>query len=163
MLWLTSRPQAGWRFWWVSAWLAQATRGEHLTLRQSGGVLLTVIGVALVFTERGLTWQANARALAGDGLMLLGAFCAAVYVVLAKRALAKYSALTVTTYAMVFGTIFLVPFTLGEGPHRILLHLEGRTVFLLIFLGVFGGAMGYFLMMFSLKRLTASNWYPSIS
>ena len=24
MLWLTSRPQAGWRFWWVSAWLAQA-------------------------------------------------------------------------------------------------------------------------------------------
>jgi drug/metabolite transporter (DMT)-like permease len=140
-----------------SAWLAQATRKEHLVPRQIGGVLVTVMGVALVLTERGLTWQANAWALAGDGLMLLGAFCGAVYAVLAKRALTRYSALTVTTYAMVFGTLFLVPFTFGEGLYRVLAQLEGRMVFLLIFLGVFGGALGYFLMTYSLKRLTPTQ------
>ena len=91
-----------------SAWLARAARRERLILRQVAGILLTITGVGLVLAERGLRWQGTASAFAGDGLMLLTALCGAIYGVLAQRILARYTALTVTTYAMVFGAFFLV-------------------------------------------------------
>ena len=47
--------------------------------------------------------------------MLVTALCGAAYGVLAQRAFARYNALTVTTYAMVFGVLLLLPATLVEG------------------------------------------------
>jgi drug/metabolite transporter (DMT)-like permease len=40
-----------------SAWLARLAKSEHLTLRQVGGIILTLSGVTFVLVDRGLTWQ----------------------------------------------------------------------------------------------------------
>ncbi|MDQ5830140.1 MAG: DMT family transporter, partial [Actinomycetota bacterium] len=85
------------------------------------------------------------------------ALCGAAYGVLAQRALARYSALTVTTYAMVLGTVLLVPAALVEGLVGVLPQLYLQTVALLVFLGVFGGALGFFLWTFALTRLTPTQ------
>ena len=114
-------------------------------------------GVGLALAERGLGWQGGLGTLAGDGLMLLTALCGAAYGVLAQRALARYSALTVTTYAMVLGTLLLVPAALVEGLVGVLPQLDLQTVVLLVFLGVFGGALGFFLWTFALTRLTPTQ------
>jgi drug/metabolite transporter (DMT)-like permease len=124
-----------------SAWLARAAKRERLNVRQVAGILLTLGGVAAVLAERGLTWEGSARALIGDGLMLLTALCGAIYGVLAKRILVKYTALTVTTYAMVLGTLLLFPAALIEGLPEALARIDVKLAGLVLFLGIFSGAL----------------------
>jgi drug/metabolite transporter (DMT)-like permease len=140
-----------------SALLARLARSERLVPRQVGGVFLSLGGVGLAVAERGLGWQGGLGSLAGDGLMLMTALCGAVYAVLAPRALARYNALIVTTYAMVFGTLLLLPAAVVEGLVGVLPQLDGQTVALVVFLGVFGGALGFFLWTFALSRITPTQ------
>jgi drug/metabolite transporter (DMT)-like permease len=140
-----------------SALLARIARSERLVPRQVVGIFLSLGGVGLALAERGLSWQGGLGSLAGDGLMLVTALCGAAYGVLAQRAFARYNALTVTTYAMVLGTLLLVPAALVEGLVGVLPQLNLQTVALLVFLGVFGGALGFFLWTFALTRLTPTQ------
>ena len=140
-----------------SALLARVARSERLAPRQVVGVLLSLGGVGLALAERGQGWQGGLGSLAGDGLMLVTALCGAAYAVLAQRAFARYNALTVTTYAMVLGTLLLLPVALVEGLVGVLPRLDRQTVALLVFLGVFGGALGFFLWTFALTRLTPTQ------
>ena len=140
-----------------SALLARIARSERLAPRQVVGVFLSLGGVGLALAEHGLSWQGGLGSLAGDALMLVTALCGAAYAVLAQRAFVRYSALTVTTYAMVLGTLLLLPAALVEGLLGVLPQLDGQTVALLVFLGVFGGALGFFLWTFALTRLTPTQ------
>jgi drug/metabolite transporter (DMT)-like permease len=140
-----------------SAWLARATQKERLSLRQIAGILFTFTGVGIVLAERGLTWQGSTLALVGDGLMLLTALCGAIYGVLAQRMLARYSTLTVTMYAMLFGTFLLFPAALVEGLPQAFVRIDVKIAVLILFLGIFGGALGFFLWTFALTRLTPTQ------
>jgi len=140
-----------------SAVLAHATRRERLRVRQVGGIVLTFVGVGIVLAEQDLTWEATGRMLAGDGLMLLTAVCGAVYSVLAPRALSRYRAVTVTAYAMVLGTLLLLPAAIGEGLLGIVARLDETAIVLVLFLGIVGGALGYSLITFALTRLTPTQ------
>ena len=140
-----------------SALLARIARSERLAPRQVAGVFLSLAGVGLALAERGVGWQGGLGSLAGDGLMLVTALCGAAYAVLAQRAFVRYGALTVTTYAMVLGTLLLLPAALVEGLLGVLPQLDRQTVALLVFLGVFGGAFGFLLWTFALTRLTPTQ------
>ena len=140
-----------------SALLARISRSERLSPRQVVGVLISLAGVGLALAERGVGGQGGLGTLAGDGLMLVTALCGAAYGVLAQRAFARYAALTVTAYAMVLGTLLLLPAAVAEGLVGVLPRLDRQTVALLVFLGVFGGALGFFLWTFALTRLTPTQ------
>ncbi len=140
-----------------SAWLARIAKSEHLTLRQVGGIVLTLSGVAVVLIERGLRWKGGGFALVGDLLMLLTAVSGAVYGVLAQKMLKKYKALTVTTYAMLIGTCLLIPAALVEGLPLALAGIDARTALLILFLGICGGAIGYYLWTLALAHLTPTQ------
>jgi drug/metabolite transporter (DMT)-like permease len=58
---------------------------------------------------------------------------------------------------MVLGTLLLLPAALVEDPLGVIQRLDGRTVALLVFLGVFGGALAFFLWTFALTRLTPTQ------
>ena len=140
-----------------SALLARMARSERLSPRQFVGVFLSLGGVGLALAQRGAGGQGGLQTLAGDALMLVTALCGAAYAVLAQRAFARYGALTVTTYAMVLGTLLLLPVALVEGLVGVLPRVDLHTVALLVFLGVFGGAIGFFLWTFALTRLTPTQ------
>jgi drug/metabolite transporter (DMT)-like permease len=140
-----------------SALLARMARSERLSSRQFVGVLLSLGGVGLALAERGAGGQGGLQTLAGDALMLVTALCGAAYAVLARRAFARYGALTVTTYAMVLGTLLLLPAAVVEGLVGVLPRLDRQAVALLVFLGVFGGALGFYLWTFALTRLTPTQ------
>ena len=140
-----------------SALLARTTKKERLNFRQIAGILLTLFGIVIVLAQKGLNWEGSARSLAGDGFMLVTALCAAVYGVLAKRILVRHTALTVTTYTMLFGTLLLFPAALVEGLPRELVQINTKLVILILFLGIFGGALGYYLWTFALSRLTPTQ------
>jgi drug/metabolite transporter (DMT)-like permease len=142
-------------FW--SAWLARIAKSEHLILRQVGGIILTLGGVAVVLAERGLTWQSGSWSLLGDLLLLLTAVCGAIYGVLAQKMLKKYNAITVTTYAMLTGTCLLIPAAFVEGFSQALTKIDLQAAGLVLFLGICGGAAGYFLWTFALAHLTPTQ------
>ncbi len=138
-----------------SVLLARAAKKERLTARQTCGVLLTFAGVGAVLAERGLTFSGSGWSLAGDALMLVTALCGAVYGVLAKRMLARYKALTVTAYAMMFGTLLLVPAALFERAPMAAMRAD--ALMLVLFLGIFGGAIAFYLWTSALARLSPTQ------
>jgi drug/metabolite transporter (DMT)-like permease len=139
-----------------SVWLARRGAGERLSTRQLVGVVVSVLGIALAFVEPD-AFRAGGRALVGDGLLLLTALLGAVYGVLAKRALARDHAATVTGYAMLFGTVLLLPAALLEGLVPVLGRLDGRLLALVVLLGVPGGAVAFLLWTAALSRLTPTR------
>jgi drug/metabolite transporter (DMT)-like permease len=127
---------------------------ERPTLRQVVGVLTSIAGVAIVMLNRGGTGNGSMK---GDTLLLTTAFCGATYNILAKRVLERYGGLTMTFYAMFFGAVFLLPATLVlEGPIDFT-TVNGKTLGLVIFLGVFGGALGFSLWTSALRQLSPTQ------
>jgi drug/metabolite transporter (DMT)-like permease len=88
--------------------------GERLVRRQVLGVGLSVAGIALAFVEPGRALGGDPMRLVGDGLLLLTGLLGAIYGLVAKRILAVDSPATVTTYAMLFGTLVLLPAAITE-------------------------------------------------
>jgi drug/metabolite transporter (DMT)-like permease len=142
-------------FW--SALLARRAGQERLATRQVAGLALTFTGVAVALAEHGLAWRGGGQALAGDGLLLLTALCGAAYNVLAKPAYARHAALTITAYSMLAGTLLLLPAALAEGLLPAMAGLGGRAMALVLFLGLPGGALGWYLWSFALGRLTPTQ------
>jgi len=140
-----------------SVLLARVAKRERLSTRQIFGVLLAFAGVGVVLAERGLTFAGTSLSLVGDALMLVTALCGAVYGVLAKRMLTRYNAMTVTAYTMIFGTLLLVPVAFFEDPSSAMARMRIDTVMLVLFLGIIGGAIGYFLWTFALTRLSPTQ------
>jgi drug/metabolite transporter (DMT)-like permease len=140
-----------------SAWLARIAKSERLIMRQVGGIILTLSGVAIVLAERGLAWKGGSWALLGDLLMLLTAVCGAIYGVLAQKLLKKYNPITVTTYAMITGTCLLIPAAFFEGLSQAITKIDLQAASLILFLGICGGALGYFLWTFALAHLTPTQ------
>ena len=89
--------------------------GERLNGRQVAGVGLSVVGIGLAFLEPGRAMAGEAMTLVGDGLLLLTGLLGALYGLIAKRVLVVDKPATVTTYAMLFGTLALLPVALVEG------------------------------------------------
>jgi len=140
-----------------SALLARLSGQERLVTRQIIGLALATGGVVVAMAERGLDWQEHGAALVGDGLILVAALCGAAYGVLVKRISGRYSALTVTAYAMLIGTLVLLPAALAEGLPAAVVDLDGQTLMLVLFLGVLGGAVVWYLYGFALSKLTPTQ------
>lgn len=147
-----------------SVLLAPLFAPEHLSRRQLGGVVLTVVGVFLSVAPSLLVSGGGGRALIGDGLMVVTAFLGALYGVLSKRALKAYSPATVTTYAMVCGLAALAPVALVQKSFDGM-RLTGEVIAWVVFLGVFGGALAFLLWTVALSRLspTATTVYINVN
>ena len=133
--------------------IARLVARERLSARQIAGVLTSVVGVGIVMAERGAASGGSAK---GDALLLATALCGAIYNVLAKRMLGRYAGITVTFYAMLIGTLFLAPSVLIENAPR-LDTLSAETLAMVVFLGVFGGALAFSLWTSALRRLSPTQ------
>jgi drug/metabolite transporter (DMT)-like permease len=131
--------------------------GERLTRRQVAGVGLSVLGIALAFVEPGRVLGGDAMSLVGDGLLLLTGLLGAVYGLVAKRVLTADSPATITTYAMAFGTVLLLPAAIAEGMFPAIAGMDRQLLGVVVFLGVLGGAAAFWLWTWALSRLTPTR------
>jgi drug/metabolite transporter (DMT)-like permease len=140
---------------WTLVIARLVTRGR-LSARQVIGVLVSILGVAVVMAQHGGGNAGTVGTSRGDAFLITTAVCGAIYNVLAKRMLAKYGGLTVTFYAMLCGSLLLTPSLLIEGaPHFAELPVE--TIGLVVFLGILGGALAFSLWTSALKRLSPTR------
>ena len=81
---------------------------EALTRNMAVSVSLAFTGIVVVFGPAALD-VGDSNYLRGDVLMLLAAFAGAIYSVFSRTTLERYGPMFVTTLAMVFGVLTLLP------------------------------------------------------
>jgi len=121
-------------------WTALAARfwlHEKLTAIGWCGVLLSFAGVALIASGEGEGIRLSPQAL----IVLAAAVTSALYMILQKHYLGRYSALEFTAYSIWFGTVLMLPF--GHGLLHTLHAAPAAATLAVIYLGIFPGALAY--------------------
>jgi drug/metabolite transporter (DMT)-like permease len=120
-----------------TALLATIVLHERLTVTGWAGVLLSFAGVALIASGEGEGVHLSPQAL----LILTAAVTSAIYMVLQKHFLGRYSALEFSAYSIWAGTLLMLPF--GGGLLETVREAPARGTLAVIYLGIFPGALGY--------------------
>src|SRR5271163_1495019 len=121
-------------------WTALAARfwlREKLTIIGWCGVLVSFAGIALISSGEGEGIRLSPQAL----IILAAAVTSAVYMILQKHYLGRYSALEFTAYSIWFGTALMLPF--GRGLMHTVRVAPVSATLSIIYLGIFPGALAY--------------------
>ncbi|MFI5101996.1 MAG: DMT family transporter [Terriglobales bacterium] len=124
----------------VPIWTALAARfwlHERLTAAGWFGVFVSFAGVALISSGEGEGIRLSPQAL----IILAAAVTSALYMILQKHYLSRYSALEFTAYSIWFGTGLMLPF--GSGLAHTLRAAPASATLSVIYLGIFPGALAY--------------------
>jgi drug/metabolite transporter (DMT)-like permease len=129
---------------------------ERLNRRKFISVALAFAGIAIVFGPEALAGKAPSH-LIGDGLMLLGAFSAAVYSAFSRPVFSAYGPMFITAIGMVFGMLALSPLAAGHGALGGWPHFSTEGLLAVVFLGTVGGVIQFSLFNWALRWLPPSR------
>ena len=121
-------------------WTALAARfwlHEKLSAIGWAGVLVSFGGVALIASGEGQGIRLSPQAF----IILAAALTSAVYMILQKRYLTRYSALEFTAYSIWSGTLLMLPFARGLGHALRTAPMPATEA--VVYLGIFPGALAY--------------------
>jgi len=136
--------------------LASIFLKERITLKIVLGVLLSLIGVIIISTVGKSDDIFEIKYISGALAVILAAVMGAVYTVAGKKMLQRYSALSLTVYVFLLGSLGLIPFISNSLFEELaVMSLTGWGV--VIFLGVFPTVVGYVLWYVALEIKRASE------
>jgi len=129
---------------------------EKITLKIVLGVLLSLVGVVVISTVGKSDGLFEIKYISGALAVLLAAVLGAGYTVAGKKMLQRYSALSLTVYVCLLGSLGLIPFISSSLFEEVAaMSLTGWSV--VIFLGVFPTVIGYVLWYVALEIKSASE------
>lgn len=134
---------------------------EPLTRRKSAGVLIALSGVVVAL---GIGHAAAPPgAWRGDLIMIGAALCMAFYSVGSRPVIRQSGAIPFTVVAMATGAACLVAASLWRGAYAPVEAFGGAQWLAIAYLGVFGGAVGFFLWSYALAKTTPTLVALSVS
>jgi drug/metabolite transporter (DMT)-like permease len=136
--------------------VAAAFGREPLTAAKVAGVFLAFSGIVVAFGKAAFGHD-NPDHLIGDGLMLLGVLCAAVYSVFSRATLMRHGPLFVTALAMAFAVAALLPVVAFHQGGLALQALSPGGWMAVVFLGTIAGTVQFSLFMWALRWLTPTT------
>ncbi len=136
--------------------VAAAFGREPLTTAKIAGVCLAFSGIVVAFGKAAFGHD-NPDHLIGDGLMLLGVLCAAVYSVFSRATLMRHGPLFVTALAMAFAIAALLPVVAFHQGGLALPALSPGGWMAVVFLGTIAGTVQFSLFMWALRWLTPTT------
>ena len=119
------------------------------------GISLGILGTAVVVTDGAVTNLFHGAVGRGEWLILASAASWAVYSVCGRPLLQRYSPLTVTFYASLFGTVMLAPFVLIDSATVPRMLGDPHALLMIAFLGFFNSAIGFLWYYEAIQRLGA--------
>lgn len=123
----------------IVALVASAMGVEGLSVAKVGGVLLSFGGVAIVIGAGGeVTLGAS---LVGDVLTLAGTVAWATYTVLTARAMRRIDVVPLTAWAVVGGTLVLLPLMVWQWTTTPGVVIDGSHVFAILYSGVLAAGL----------------------
>jgi drug/metabolite transporter (DMT)-like permease len=129
---------------------------EKMTGRKLLSVALAFIGIAIVFGPAAFGGESSSY-IFGDGLMLLGAFSAAIYSVFGRPLFGKHGPMFVMALAVVFGLLALLVLAITSGAVTGLPHFDAKGWIAVILLGTVGAAIQFSLFTWALRWLPSSR------
>lgn len=135
---------------------------ERLKSRAIIGVVLSLVGIALMSLDDSMSFSANPK-----GLILLSSavVIAVVYTLILVKILNHYSPITITCYQNLIGFFYFLPLMLIlDGSHLAKLSFSPRMWLMLGFLGIFCSTVAYMFFNYGMKHLgaTAGSVYNNI-
>jgi drug/metabolite transporter (DMT)-like permease len=130
--------------------LGNLTGREDWSIRKGIGVVCAILGAATAIGHIG--FGLGATAWRGDLAMILATLLGAIYAIFSKPYLKKYSPLVVTAIAMGAGALGLVAFWLAIDLPRGLPHLASGAWLSILYIGIAGGALSFFLYAWALGQ-----------
>jgi drug/metabolite transporter (DMT)-like permease len=130
--------------------------GERLTRQASGGIAVAFLGALIIALGEGRGLSVSSGAL----LVLGAAVSQATFFVVQKPLLSRYSPFEVTTYAMLTGTVMLLPF--APSVPRAIADASSEALAATAFLGVGASAFGFFAWAYANARLEVSRAASSL-
>ena len=97
-------------------------------------------------------WAMSLDTLQGDLIVILAAVSWALFTVLSKGLLKEYSSLKITTYMMLIGTTFFLPFLPNEKTGG-WLGISGIAWFGVIYVAIMGNCLAYFLWIRGIQKI----------
>lgn len=128
---------------------------ESITVTKAVGILLGTSGAILLTLTAG---TGKGDSMLGDFFLFINALSYAIYLVIAKPLMKKYSPLTVITYVFTFGLgmLFVYPPVLTELFHTNFAVIPTEAWLKIVYVVVGVTFMTYLLTMYGLKYLTPS-------
>lgn len=141
----------------ITALFASLFLKEIMGWKKLVGVFLALFGVITVISQGDYNSILNGGFDIGEAYLIGCVFSWLVYTVVGKKALKKFNSLQATTWACVFGTIFLFPFAIYDGIQIFPYHASFTQWSYLLYLGVFGSALAFMWFYEGVKYLGAGK------
>jgi drug/metabolite transporter (DMT)-like permease len=131
---------------------------ERISLVKLSGIILALGGVIIISILGTEEATIEIEYLFAAFAVWVAALMGAIYTIIGKKLLVRYNALSLTIYAMLLGSIGLIPFLIIS-PSIIseVAALSFNGWFAIIFLGVFSTVIGYLIWYIALEIKTASE------
>ncbi len=129
---------------------------EKISLLKALGVIIAMSGVVVISIWGKAESSLKVEYIYGAISVLIAALMGALYTISGKKLLDRYTGLSLTVYAMLFGSIGLIPF-LNYSIIEQVLNMSINGWFAVIFLGVFSTIIGYVIWYVALENKEASE------
>jgi len=139
--------------------LAVLFRLESATWRKATGMMIALLGIAILASENGISTYAGS--LEGDAIAMTGSVGFAMYVVLGKRVAGRFDTLTMTAFNHFAGALIILPVAFYEAKTMAkagsFVHLPWQAWAALFYMAVFSSALAYVFYFWLLRFLEASQ------
>ena len=138
--------------------LVSRLRGyDRITQPKVIGQLLAFAGLFIALSRSAAAGADTSRQWLGDLCIAVTVTCGALYNVFSRPYLKRYPALHVTAISMTASALFLAPIAASQGLFSALPSFTSAGWLAVVFLGTFGGAVGFALWIWALERSTPSR------
>lgn len=127
---------------------------ERLTTAKVAGIFLAMAGAVLLL--RGKEANPGENYIIGDTMVFLASIAYAIYFILVKPLMERYSPVLVTRWIFTFGFLFTFPVCLTEFTEIQFVSFSAFDWGLLVFIVLAGTVLGYLFNVYGLKILNAS-------
>ena len=137
--------------------LARIFLKEKIGWKKMTGLVLCIIGVSILLSKGNFQNLLSFRFTAGDGWILLGAFCFAVYNTLVRKKPAGISAVNFLFIAFSSGTLLLFPFYIWESFNTAPIVWDVNLLLIILYLGLGTSVISYLCWNIAIGKLGAGH------
>jgi drug/metabolite transporter (DMT)-like permease len=130
-------------------------RSERLTFWKTTGILLALLGVGIIFFEKGYALAAD-RTL-GNLITLAAVCCWALYLTYSRKLFQNLNAFQTTSFMMMLAAVIYLPFGITQLPGMDWQTVPAHAWFGLAYMVVVNSILGYLLVTYGLSHLPASQ------
>lgn len=141
----------------VTLFVSRLRGYDQITGPKVAGQILAFGGLYLALSRAAPASGDASEVWLGDLMISITVICGAIYNVFSRPFLKRYPSLHVTALSMAAGALFLAPIAATQGLFTTVPHFTAGGWLAVIFLGTFGGALGFALWIWALERSTPSR------